>query len=69
MSRLRFGGIHDEYSLQMYKKMYQNNPDILVEEPKAKPKDRLKPKPKNSKTPLTITGLKTHLTRNKVKYI
>lgn len=92
---VRFGGMHDEYSLEMYKKMTQNNPDVFVEEPKPKPKEKPKLKPKekpkkkltlkqlqklanskkisiykkNSKTPLTITGLKSRLTKNKVKYL
>jgi len=107
----RFGGMHDEYSLEMYKKMTQNIPEIIVEEPKKKADSKKKDSKKKdskkkdskkkdskkkgkvslnglqkiakskkisiykkgkgnkyTKIPLTVSGLKTRLTRNKVKY-
>ena len=92
----RFGGMHDEYSLEMYKKMTQNIPEIIVEEPKKKADSKKKDSKKKGKVslnglqkiakskkisiykkgkgnkytkiPLTVSGLKTRLTRNKVKY-
>lgn len=59
MARLiRFGGIHDEYSLEMYKKLIQNRPDTLIEEPKKKDskkktKEKTKKKRKKSITKTT----------------